>query len=571
VATPADAISVLETLHLLDHEHTTFAEGVAEGRYAFWLGSGVSRGVVPGLDGVMQKVLEHLKARIDDGDPDGRFHDAFTEVLRIAQLTEVEQRRLDTDQPVSDWVDRKLIIKRLAEHYAKVLKIRVAGEDPDYLLWDAADVRETYGAPQSPDAEHFCLAILGMEGAMRDMVSANWDGLVEAAFEELDGGAATYLSVAVHGEDLREPRLRVRLLKFHGCAVRAKRDPATYRGTLVARSPQITSWAVASYAAAMRNEITNLATTTPTLMVGLSAQDTDIQAMFASATATLQWTWPGPLPALVFAEDQLGDDQLDILEIAYGTDFDNHRNEIANEALVRAFAKPLLVALVLDVLARKARTLIAKVDAPHLAEGDLGLLADGIGELRDLSGGAAGAGSADFVRGFIEKVGRFASLFQHGTEPGAPRTYRPLTMGPVSQLAVDPSLPTNGVREMAAALGLLGCGVRANGWRVAQDATATGAHGALRISGRRERAVFFAATNAAAIELRRNGTVPATDRSAIVVHSDDPGEAQRRSPSGPPGRTGVTNVLDVRMREMLREATSFRDLERRFRLATGLT
>jgi hypothetical protein len=570
VSTPAGAISVLATLQLLDGDHAAFTEGVADGRYTFWLGSGISRGVVPGLDGVVQKVLEHLKARIDAGDPDGRFRNALTKVLKVARLTDEEDARLDTYLPVADWVDLKIVISRLTERYARMLKIRVDGEDLDYLLWEAVDVRETFAALRPPDAEHLCLAILGMEGVVPEIVSANWDGLVEAAFELLEGAAPPNLTVAVLGEDLREQRRRVRLLKFHGCAVLAKSDPATYRTALIARSPQVTNWSAASYSAPMRQEITNLATTTPTLMVGLSAQDTDIQAMFAHATATLQWKWPNSVPALVFAEDELGEDQLEILEVAYGQAYDEHRHAIEKEALVRAFAKPLLVALVLDVLARKARALIAAADASRLPPTDLDALAEGADALRDLAGGAAGTGTPDFVKELLGVVGRLVSLFQHGAEPPSPATYHPLTMIPVCQIATDPSLPTNGVRELAAALGLLGRGLAAHGWHVSHGPAATGTHGALHVTARHERALFFAATNASAITLARNGAVSSGAGDAVIVHSDDPAEPLPRSPSAPPGRTGATTVLEVGMGKLLREATSLDELERRFRLAVGL-
>src|SRR4051812_15855476 len=46
----AGSITVSETLSLLDEQHAGFAAGVGDGRYMFWLGSGISRGIVPMLD-----------------------------------------------------------------------------------------------------------------------------------------------------------------------------------------------------------------------------------------------------------------------------------------------------------------------------------------------------------------------------------------------------------------------------------------------------------------------------------------------------------------------------------------
>ena len=54
----AGTISILETLNLLDGSFNSFAKGVAEGKYAFWLGSGISRERFPMLPDLIEKVLE---------------------------------------------------------------------------------------------------------------------------------------------------------------------------------------------------------------------------------------------------------------------------------------------------------------------------------------------------------------------------------------------------------------------------------------------------------------------------------------------------------------------------------
>jgi hypothetical protein len=61
----------------------------------------------------------------------------------------------------------------------------------------------------------------------------------------------------------------------------------------------------------------SLATTQRTLMIGLSAQDTNIQDIFADAEATMQWPWPCTPPAHVFAEDAIGMNQRHRLRCVY--------------------------------------------------------------------------------------------------------------------------------------------------------------------------------------------------------------------------------------------------------------
>jgi len=52
--------------------------------------------------------------------------------------------------------------------------------------------------------------------------------------------------------------------------------------------------------AVMRDHLTQLATSKPALVLGLSIQDTNIQQIFAHAQFAMPWTWPASPPAAVF-------------------------------------------------------------------------------------------------------------------------------------------------------------------------------------------------------------------------------------------------------------------------------
>lgn len=301
----AATISVRETLDLLDGSFLTFAEGVGQGRYAIWLGSGISRDRVPDLKGVIKKVLSYLRDRINPADPNCRFLIAVKEILKLAELSSAEEAGVALDRSVDYWASLPVILQRLTGCYALLLDIQVAGEATDFLLWNVVDVPGTFAA-MIPDCEHLCIAILAIEGVIPDVASANWDGLVEAAVVELDGVGSNMLRVCVRSDDLREPRLRARLMKFHGCAIRAANDPSTYRPLLVGRQSQITAWPHNAAWGPVRNELVSLAVTKPTLMIGLSAQDHNIQDIFSQAQATMRWPWPSDPPAYVFAADELG-------------------------------------------------------------------------------------------------------------------------------------------------------------------------------------------------------------------------------------------------------------------------
>ncbi len=564
----AATISIRETLDLLDGPFIELSHGVADGRYAFWLGSGISRDRVDDLKRVIKRVLAHLQTRINAGDPACRFRRALEEALQLAQLSPAEQAGVDLLVVVDGWASLPIILQRLTKEYSRLLDIRVGSEAPDYLLWNAVDVPATFApAGAEPDCEHVCLGVLGIEGVVPDLVSANWDGLVEAAALQLREGADDVLRVCVRPDDLREARRRTRLLKFHGCAVRAAADPGVYRPLIVARLSQITDWHVNGAYAAIRDQLVNLAVTSPTLMIGLSAQDTNIQHVFADAQARMAWPWPSHPPAHVFAEDALGADQRNILRYVYRAAYDANRPAVEVSALLRAFAKPLLVSLVLHVAYLKLAALARMADAPQLSPADRDALDRGLLHFRNRVAAVGDADRLAFIRAVVAFMSRGLSLFREGRCPAAgSRAYQGIGAAPRHQIAADPGIPTSGLPELAAAIGLLGSGDLAGSWTLDIGGLPNCKDGVL-IAGppdRRAR-IYFAANSQAALTLESEGIVAEDDGAAVIVHSTTPIPRQPRSPRLAPGRTGLPKPRHVDMRGLLREANGSAELQRRFR------
>ena len=128
LAPTAANITVRETLGLLDGPFLAFAEGVAEDRYALWLGSGISFGRVDGLKRVVPRVVEFLRWQIVAGDPACRFKKALEEALALAQLSDEEKGRVNLARPFSEWPDAEVIGNRLVDKYSRLLDIQVDGE-----------------------------------------------------------------------------------------------------------------------------------------------------------------------------------------------------------------------------------------------------------------------------------------------------------------------------------------------------------------------------------------------------------------------------------------------------------
>lgn len=566
----AATITVCQTLALLDGPFDTFAKGVAEDRYAFWLGSGISYGRVDGLKEIVPRVIEFLRSQIVSADPDCRFKKALEEALGLAQLSREERDRVDPSRPFTEWPDADAITGRLIGKYAHLLETSVEGEAEDFVLWNGVELVSTFADPRiDPDVEHFCIAILILEGASSDIASANWDGLVEKAVDMLTMGQPT-LVVCVRPEDLREPQLRARLFKFHGCAVKARMDEATFRRYLIGRQSQIHGWVARTENGAMVNRLIDLIAAKPTLMIGLSAQDANIQAIFAAAEARMAWPWPGDRPSYVFSEDAIGVDQRGLLRNVYRAAYTPAtRQQIMNSALIRAYAKPLLLALVLHVFCSKLRRLIELAPGP-LGPAERQHLHAGVVAIRDLLGTMAEPDRLGFVQRLIEHSSRAIMMFRDGHAPGPLRPYNPVTPMPVQQIGGDLNLPASGLREAAVATGILGVGTSEGAWRLDAADASDQSSGIVRVtSATGSVKIFFAANSHAALRLRHYGHLIDGD-DAVLIHSLETAPPFARSPRRAPGRTGLLGLREVSITELLNTAATSAELLQRFREEVGL-
>lgn len=577
-APSAAAITVSQVLDLLDNEFAEVAAAAGRRGFALWLGSGISLGRVPGVALMLERVLEHLRQQINTGDPDQRFARALDSVLARSCLSCAERHAVPLDLPVDQWPRKDQITASLSDSYADVLDTRVDGELADYMLWNAVDVRATYGTIDDPDCEHLCLAILVMEGAVADLASANWDGLIERAIERLSRGEPL-LQVIVDPRHLRDPTpRRSRLIKFHGCAIHATIDPDIYRPFLTGSRFQITYWPHNPTLAALRNVLVGLATNSRTLMIGLSLQDTNLQDIFAASRAANPWPWPPAPPPQghVFCEDVIGDHQSNMLRVVYHGAYEGNREAIERSALFRAYAKQALLGLVLYVLTAKLAWLAERGCGAALADASIDIGA-GVRRLRDLVAAFANGDHLAFLKAFIKLWSRGMVLFRRGCLPDlASEGYELISPLPVSDLAADPNTNQSGLAELAVGLGLLGRGEAQGKWTLSLPGAWDVDQGMFQAKGSWAAAktsqIFFVSSATAAIELINQGALKSGNDS--VFHSDNAwkkipelggGSGTRRSPSGGVRRrTGRLRPRHVSMRDLIRDATDIASLSQRF-------
>lgn len=573
-ADPPNRTSIREVLDALDADLASTAYGVADGLYAFWLGSGISRDAVPGLGALLTKVLTYLQHRVDPADPTCRYREALAEILHVGGVPQVVRDSIDWSQPVPEWPNLSDVLDPLTSHYSRVMEVDVDGEaDEDFLLWEAADVRATYADTSLvPDAEHLCLAILILEGAVSTATSANWDGLVEAAVDLLAGPNNGLLRVRVHDDDFRGPDARCELIKFHGCAVQAARDPDKYRSMLVVRDSQITGWIQSADHRVAVGHLTHLVARKPTLMIGLSAQDADIQEIFVRAQELLAWPWPAAPQdptAMVFCEETVGFDQTKILKFMYRDLYRPNRAEILKSARVGSFAKPFLIALVLSTLTTKLVQLLDSVNDADVADAELNEMKHSLRMVVGTIADTAGANHRDFVIRLVQQVSLILTTFRTGVAPTGSDRYEPLTAHPVRAVLADPNAIVPELRWLAIALSLLAAGTRFGWWSLDAGDVDWPEGGVLQLTTSGGSTKVFILRDALVLgQLEAHGRYDAQDSEVLAIVGTAGPSPQRRSPSVSYGRTGRISSREVSVESMVHDAPAGTLLER-FRQEVG--
>jgi hypothetical protein len=350
--------------------------------------------------------------------------------------------------------------------------------------------------------------------------------------------------------------------------VKARADEARYRGYLIGRQSQIHEWGVNN--AVMAAKLMDLVISKPTLMLGLSAQDANIQSLFAAARARMAWDWPSHPPAYVFSEDALGGDQRGLLQNVYKDVYTaSNREAIFDGALVRAYAKPLLSALVLYVLTAKLVALV-NIAATRLAPAERDKLAAGLVAARNAVADSCTPEEANF-RALLAKISRALSLFRTGMPPSAGLgLYHPLTTTGVHQLPAEPTIPGSGLGEFAIGAALLGMGLSLGAWTVTAERSVDPRGGVVQLTGSLHSAkIFFAATSQVVHRLKANRVV-VDDDEAVIVHSLEILLPMPRSPRGVRGRKGRLGLREVSISTLLATASDADGLLQRFREKVGL-
>jgi SIR2-like domain len=577
LAPTADQITVREVLAKFEAEFATVAEAVENGEFALWVGSGISR-QAPNLGNLIENALDYLRVRTADPATEATYRSAFEEALTLAEIDPAAVQA-QYAQPLATWPERDAIIDRLWSNYSRVLDIPIAGKEPDFILWEAIDIRQAFANPAPPAAEHLCIAVLILEGAVQSIASANWDGFIEQAVERLSDGVAGMLQVVVDPDQLRGPAGRARLLKFHGCIIHATQEPLFFRRFLTGSYTQIMGWPEAPEFAAMCQAVVGLATSHKTLVLGLSIQDNNLQTLFTRARVTHAWPWPSApaAPAHVFCEDSIRQGQRDVLRLSYGASYNDNPAALHDATLLRAWGEKVLIALALKLLADKLARL-AELSLAAIGKGPIGaeltpLLNDLRDDIADLAVPPPGVRHRTaFANTAIALWSRMLSLFRTGTLPSNPDAYEALCSSTPTLLAGDQNALAMGLGRLGLALTLLQGGRAAGLWELREPATPALGSGAMTARALRpdgvDRPLFLVKSATEAISLKSQGAF--ANDNAIIVHGDDAwhqlagGEASARRVRTAPGRTGHVGETHVSLGALLNRCGDAASLQLEF-------
>jgi hypothetical protein len=578
--------AVPAVLERFDSSFAAFVAAFNEGQYVLWLGSGISRERAPSVGELIGRVAEHLRSNIEVAKADCEYRVALDEVLRLADLNQTELGVIDYSIPFQEWPYNDRIVAALITKYSRVLDVLVGDDKPeDYLVWTGLDVPNTYGDPNlEPDVEHYCIAILMLEGVVEAAVTANWDGLLEKALNGFTPSFDALVRVAVKPDDFRIVGKRLEIVKVHGCAIRARNDETSYRDSLIARHSQISTWTEQPKNSLMRKQLELRYAIRPTMMIGLSAQDENFHTIFAAASRDLARSWPASPPAVVLSEERLEPYHQSVLRTTYGTTYQGNSSAIKDSALLGAYGKPVLMALVLSSLTEKLSFLVEHEIGSTWAFGAVGEFQADLRGIRDLVAKHADpsgvpalgrAASLEFQRKFAARlidVTNFAlAVFRTGLLPTTRSGYyEPISDRPAAQAILNADFPSKQFGRFGVALALIGRGLTAGQWSAVPGDSAMATDGVIRlVAAQRSARVFFVKDAVVLTQLELNGSFDSVQSDVFIVVADEEPPTQTRSPRSRFGRDGRMSAGRFSVASSISDTGSVDDLYEAFRLASG--
>lgn len=522
-----------------------FVSDVLSGQYAVWLGSGISRERFPDLGVLLRELLEILHSRIQAGDANCPYRRCLENVV---QLTTISPRNLLDESPASWSNDRgelvaEEIVNQLWSRYPDVLDqtVHVNGQTMT-VTFHLLKLDEIYGdASKQPDAEHRFLALLIAEGILDELVTTNWDALIETAHEGCGNGVDRRLEVIAASEDINGTGIagNARLTKIHGCARKTLAEPDRYQRHILATRTDITAWGHKPEIAPFRGMVHQLLRERPALFIGLSGQDWNLQSECFAAFAPV----PPPAngrPRVIFSTPSLEAPQKAFLKVIYSAnDYATNEERLTTDAALPLRGKPLLGTLYLLTLLLKARE-FANRGGQDLGQSWYDFIEQARKQWQSFLQQRydAAADPNDSHRAWRQLadelpnvVTRFVTIYRNLTTLSSPTAYRALDNRHLGLLKSESNVPELNYHWLMLVLAVLKEGWTRNLWRLGLALGQETRYGqfVLSLSGR-DLSVFIVRDGASSLSrMMQDGIVDLRHASDVVVIYPADREPARRS------------------------------------------
>jgi hypothetical protein len=558
---PASA-TLADALERLRGPWKTVRDGILEGRYCVWAGSAVSRDVFPDLGDLLYLLIQTLQKGANHAEPNCPFGRALHRVLEYAGTVTPSSAL-----PIEEWPEdtKRSVLRELIGKYAQVLGVQIELEDRTLsIVDDVLELPKLYADPScQPDAEHRLLAVLVAEGVFNEIITTNWDTLIETAGEAVAGPPGPAMQVVVSVDDMSATRgaLNARLMKLHGCARRAVSDPDRFRPLLVATKSDLLRWTARIEGGPIREAVRTVLRERASLFVGLSVQDWDLQLECARVFLNDDIPYSGSAPRLVFAEQEVGENQALLLEYFHKTAYVGEaKRSINQQAAVPLYAKPLLAALYVEIL-------LAKLS--HIAD-----LAEAAvpGGLSELAASVPGMVEAVLIANFDaepdpalrwrrlaqelpEAVTRLLGVYREAALPSG-GIYHRVCSEHIGQIGASPHLGASGYPMLLLCLALLLKGQEKGLWSILSTLGEPGAAGqfGLDVNGRELRVFVVADDLFGPAQLDSNDLVDLNRPGDLVVihpRGRAPAKLTRVPKSALPGRSPRDEIAQIWMGDHL--------------------
>jgi hypothetical protein len=292
---------------------------------------------------------------------------------------------------------------------------------------------------------------------------------------------------------------------------------------MVATHNQITRWSIEPFFKPFVERLRALLRERPSLFVGISGQDFNLQSQCVAASCN------GPAvpfpPSRVTFSGTVGVPQRQILEAVYGENYGPHSQAIDTAAALPLYGKPLLGALYVLLVFEKLRVILETSDAQFASDEQRALARTELATLRaSICLRFDALGNNERWRALSQEVpafiARLLELYRNQRLPANSESYAQIHRLNPSMMALDQNLTGTNLHWLCLALAAFSA-VAVGPWQLLIPTEIDGSDGQLRINGPSgETSLFFASQDitAKARLQRANAIVPGSGRKVLLIY-----------------------------------------------------